>query len=430
MATPTNLPSFREKYSYHPYFLLAFHLNILPDHQLQRILKSTRHDWKQKNTKMMFGYEWYLQHQSSFTVLQQVFTNKKLLQINKALLRVIALSRFIKKYQVRIKDNIGHVSKVVLSNISRLNKDLPLASILKSLQLSYPAYLKLKRSGCKQSLLNLCRVKHPAQLLSKEVAIIKTYCVDPRWLHWPLASVYHQLIRDNAAAFTISTFYKYASLLKLQRMKAGNRRKNHRTGIRAAAPLQILHADATIFRTLDNAKNYIYLVQDNYSKAILAHQVAQDCKAHYVFGLLTSIKQQYLQPAGIESCQLITDDGPENHGVVKTITDSKEPPLIEHFIAQLDIEYSNSMIEALHKQLKYRFLYHQSIADHKALLRFIVQAIEDYNNRPHAALNGLTPLEVLNGKRYDKENYRFQILAARTNRLTENKRTACCSYSF
>ncbi|NII26638.1 hypothetical protein HB364_16230 [Pseudoflavitalea sp. X16] len=430
MTTSTDLLAFRPKYSYHPYFLLAFHLNILPDHLLLRIPKSTRHDWKQKNTQLLFGYDWYLQHQSSFTIMQQVFTNEKLLQINKALLRVIALTRFLKKYSTRIKEHIGNAGGVVLGNINKNKKVLPLQVILKYLQLPYPAYLQLKRQACRQSLLNLCRLKHPAQLLSKEVAIIKSYCTDACWLHWPLSSVYHQLIRDKAAAFTISTFYKYVSLLKLQRVQVPHRRKNHHTGIRAAAPLQIIHADATIYRTLDNAKNYIYLVQDNYSRAILGHRVAQSCKAQYVFENLAAVKEQYLQPAGMASCQLITDDGSENQGAVHFLTSTHEPPFIEHLIAQQDIEFSNSMIEAANKQLKYRFLYHRSIPDFAALQKFIAQAIEDYNNRPQAVLNGLTPLEVLNGKRYDKETYRQQIYAAKANRMAHNKRTSCCSYSF
>jgi hypothetical protein len=344
---------------------------------------------------------------------------------------VIALSRFIKRYQTRIKDNIGNAGKVVFMNIRKANEILPVGFILKSLQLPYAAYLKIKRANkCSQSVLNLCRIRHPAQLLSKEVAIIKSYCTDAPWQHWPLSSVYHQLIRDKAAAFTISTFYKYVSLLKLQRAKASHRRKNHHIGIRAERPLQILHADTTILRTLDNAKNYIYLVQDNYSKAILAVQIAQSCLAKYVLQNLTFVKEHYLKPAGVASCQLITDDGSENHGVVQTITNSTEAPFIKHLIAQLDIEFSNSMIEALNKQLKYRFLYHHQIADYKALLQFIKKAIEYYNNPPQAVLNGLTPLEALNGNQYDKSLYLQQIIAAKAIRIVNNKRTACCSYSF
>lgn len=81
----------RAKTSYHPYILLSFYLGILPLEMLERIPASTRHDWKQRNAANLFGYEWYMQNQSSFTVMQQVFNSKKLLTINRALLRIIAL---------------------------------------------------------------------------------------------------------------------------------------------------------------------------------------------------------------------------------------------------------------------------------------------------------------------------------------------------
>jgi hypothetical protein len=88
------------------------------------------------------------------------------------------------------------------------------------------------------------------------------------------------------------------------------------------------------------------------------------------------------------------------------------------------------MIEAAHKQLKYPFLYHHSIADFKALQKFIHQAIDDYNNRPHNALNGLTPLEVLNGKQFDKTNHQQQVAAAKAARMAQNKRAVFGIYSF
>ena len=249
-------------------------------------------------------------------------------------------------------------------------------------------------------------------------------------MHWPLFAVYHQMRRDGAAAFTLSTFYKYVSLLHLKRSHANKRRKNHHTGIRAAAPLQILHADSTIFKTADNHKNYIYLIQDNFSRAILSYRVSTECKARISFDNLAAVRKQYLIPAGIESCKLITDDGPENAGPVKELVAKATGPVITHLIAQCDIEFSNSMIEAANKQLKYRFLYHQHIPDHEALVQYVREAVQEYNNRPHHVLDGLTPLEVLNGAAYDKSVDQQQIRLAKSTRITENKRTKCCSYSF
>jgi transposase InsO family protein len=267
-------------------------------------------------------------------------------------------------------------------------------------------------------------------LVVREINVIKAYCADILYLHWPLASIYHQIRREGAACFTLSTFYKYVSLLGLKRRLARHRRKNHHAGIRAHAPLQILHADATVFRTADNRQSYIHLVQDNYSRTILGYTATESCKGENTFANLDAVLQKYLIPSGIASCMLLTDDGSENAGSLKNLITGTAFPTITHLIAQRDIEFSNSMIEAVNKQLKYRFLYHHSIADHAALVKYLEQAVEDYNSRPHDVLNGLTPLEVMEGKVFDKDAWQQQMLFARTNRIAENKKNKCCYYSF
>ena len=88
------------------------------------------------------------------------------------------------------------------------------------------------------------------------------------------------------------------------------------------------------------------------------------------------------------------------------------------------------MIEAVNKQLKYRFLYHHHIPDRVALVNYLQQAVQDYNNRPHDVLNGLTPLEVPDGKTLDKQACQQQMLLAKKTRIVENKKNKCCYYSF
>src|SRR5579859_1018563 len=301
------------KTSYHPYLVVAFYLNCLPDHLLHRIPRSTRHDWSHKQLSNLFGHDWYCQNQQLFHTLKEVATSRQLVRVNTALLRIIALKRFIVQYNCRIRNNIFGINAVVLSNIRKITATLPLGTTLKYLQQSYGWYLQLRNAQrCTSSLLSLCRLKHPAQLLAREVQAIKTYCCDQRFLHWPPASVYHQIVRDRAAMLSSSTFYKYTALLQLKRSAPSHRRKNHHTGIRAVAPLQILHADTTIFTTADNRKNYIYLVQDNFSRTILSYRVADTCKACFVFENLQQVHRQYLSTSGLSRCQLITDDGSEN----------------------------------------------------------------------------------------------------------------------
>lgn len=420
----------RSRQSYHPFVMVAFYLQFLPEEILAVIPRSTRHEWQHKPVAELFGYHWYCQNQHLFQTLQEIATSKKLQKINKALLRIIAVQRFMHKHKLLIRSRFSGVKEVVLNNIEKAGKQIGFNFCLKAIQFSRRQYRQLKQRICTQSPLSLCIPKHPAQLLHREVNIIKKYSEDARFICWPLASVYHQIIRDRAACFHISTFYKYITRLKLNRTNPTNRRKNHTRGIRALRCLELLHADVTVFRTADNIKAYIYLVQDNFSRAILGFSVNTCCRATVMMELVRDVHKRYLQQADTNHCQLMTDDGSENFGVVQDFVKVATHPVLEHIIAQKDVEFSNSMIEAANKNLKYHFLYHKHIADFNSLCQWLPEAISDFNNRPHHVLNGLTPLEVLNGKIPDKNAAIAQRQAAKIERIEKNKQQKCCSYSF
>ena len=76
-------------------------------------------------------------------------------------------------------------------------------------------------------------------------------------------------------------------------------------------------------------------------------------------------------PGCVRECTLLTDDDSENYGEVKQWIKASNNPKVNHVIAQADIPYSNSMIEAANKQLKYRFLYHQKINDYSRLGEYV-----------------------------------------------------------
>ena len=86
--------------------------------------------------------------------------------------------------------------------------------------------------------------------------------------------------------------------------------------------------------------------------------------------------------------------------------------------------------QAANKQLKYRFLYHQKINDYSKLEAYVEKAILDFNHRPHDVLNGLTPIEVLQGKRYNKEMLNNLLCIAKQTRIRENQKMKCCVSSF
>ena len=55
----------------------------------------------------------------------------------------------------------------------------------------------------------------------------------------------------------------------------------------------------------------------------------------------------------------------------------------------------------------------------------IETAVDEYNNKPHSALFGLSPKEVLFGKIPDKEMFKNEIFTARKLRKIENQNANC-----
>jgi len=417
----------RTKNSYHPYILVAYYLNCLPEDILTVIPRSTRFDWQHRDINNSFGYDWFKENESLFETLQIVAQNRKLLSINKVLLRVIAIKRFIDANMAGIRAGSIESKKVVFNSIRKVAGVIGVKQTLRYLNISFPYYAKLKRkASCGISTLSLCRIKHPAQLLQTEIHMIKKYCLNPDYQFWPISSVYHQMRKDCASHMNLSTFYKYVSLLNLKRSQAINRRKNHVVGIRATAPFQILHADITEFKTKDQQKAFIYLIQDNFSRAILAYRVARERSARYVREILAEVKVKYLLPSGINQCTLLTDDGSENHGEAKQWIVQNDFPKINHLIAQVDVHFSNSMIEAANKQLKYRSLYHKDIEHFEHVEGSVGNGVIDFNNRPHHVLDGLSPLEILKGKRFDKITFKKLTEVAKQNRIQKNQKEKCC----
>ncbi|MCK5368457.1 MAG: hypothetical protein KAQ62_07885, partial [Cyclobacteriaceae bacterium] len=78
-------------------------------------------------------------------------------------------------------------------------------------------------------------------------------------------------------------------------------------GIRASNPLQILHIDVTIFKPLDNTKVHIYLIIDNFSRAILIWNASIKYSSSIAMTILNeSISKHSIRP----DSTLITDGGP------------------------------------------------------------------------------------------------------------------------
>ena len=97
--------------------------------------------------------------------------------------------------------------------------------------------------------------------------------------------------------------------------------------------------------------------------------------------------------------ELIVDGGPENNNhTIDCFINSTEVDM-KKSVALKDIVFSNSMVEAANKLLKYRYLFPENIADGTQLKIALEKSINDFNEiRPHGNLGGLTPSEAYQGE--------------------------------
>ena len=141
---------------------------------------------------------------------------------------------------------------------------------------------------------------------------------------------------------------------------------------------------------------------DNYSRFILNATVSLNYAAQVTFDNISAGFEQYHINQALPNKSLVCDGGSENKGVVNDLLVEKN---IQKLVAQKDIVFSNCMVEAVNKRIKYDFLYWQHFPGFDALDKYLPSLVEQYNNKPHSSLFGFTPKEVFNGLIPSKNNF-------------------------
>ena len=192
--------------------------------------------------------------------------------------------------------------------------------------------------------------------------------------------------------------------------------------MRAAGPNVAWHIDVTAIKLIDGTKAYLHAVIDNFSRRILAWTVAdrldpmntRDVLVRAASNLERSTRAEVYMDSGVENL---------NDSVDQLFAGGA----LRRIIAQIDVSFSNSMIESWWRSLKHQWLYlHQldNVATVKKLVEFYVT---EHNERmPHSAFDGQTPDEMYFGRGArvpDELAARRQ--EARRRRLEHNRQQAC-----
>lgn len=323
-----------------------------------------------------------------------------------------------------IKSLIKNQQALVVNTIEAVMDYIPINLALKVFNISrttYQNYKSMVIHTCEASYFKWCSKRFSNQLLSTEVITIKNYMEHETYRFWSKSSVYLKAIRDKSLSCGLSTFYKYCRLLGFSNFKP-HRKLDYSNSLKTTKPNEVWCADVTIFKTADGIKHYIHILMDHFSKKILGYRVECSSSGKAIRALLQDAYLKY-RP---ESTMFLTDGGSENVNTkVGLLLNSLNNNII-HRIAQRDVLFSNSMIEAFNKVLKHQFLYPHNIGSRKQLEKVLHEAIIIYNNhKPQINLGGNTPTETFNGVPINLKKYSSGFKDQQLIRIAQNKRNSC-----
>ena len=377
--------------SYDTHLKAMYFMELFVPKEIDRLIPSSNKSrWKSQNPIEHVGYEWFKTVEKHKQQLNLVIENQQKQRSILVLLRVnlFLIKEFIQSgaYYKSMKQNMERVVDFVsyLKQYTTTEKATKLIGLKRT---TFQAYLQQVKYKCFDSPILFCFKANPLQLSFKELKKIKQLMIDEQFKHWPAGSIYYYGFRNKLFHFSKSTFYKYTKMLGLT--KRWTRKKIRKEGLRASRPNQYWHADVTIWDS-GGIRYYIYLVVDNFSRKILSWKVNKQISAKLMFENLQLAHYKFHPKNEV---QLIVDGGSENQ-IEKALNFHQLS--ICKLNALVDIDYSNSMVEATNQTIKkYYFrtlLKTQVNVDPNKELPWIIKEINSI--RPHAQLNGLTPDEA------------------------------------
>jgi len=193
-----------------------------------------------------------------------------------------------------------------------------------------------------------------------------------------------------------------------------------KTGIRAAYPNEYWHIDVTVIRLLDDTKCYLHAVIDDFSRRILSWRLARRLDPVTTCEILKEAGNSLRRTPTV-----VADSGVENvnTGVEQLISDG----VVRRVLAQVEVSFSNSMIETFWRSLRHQWLNLHSLESFTQLEQLIDFYVREHNTQmPHHAFGGQTPDEVY-FEQVDRVHDRFWTARrqARRERMEANRDQSC-----
>ena len=344
----------------------------------------------------------------------------KLRAIVRLILLVLKLSGF-KLERSRIPSGID--KQRILKAVGEAAAVIPLRAVIAFLRLSSSRFHAWNKSEtCGLSDRSSCPRTTPSRFTIAEIETIRELATSREYRHLNTGALARLAQRIGKVFASPRSWYRLVKTHGWKRPRNRIYPPKPKIGVRAVKPNEIWHVDTSLVRLLNGQRAYMHAIIDNFSRRILAWCVGESFDSAVTARLL----RQAATGLRGTSPQVYMDSGVENTN--STVTELVESGTLKRVFAQVDVQFSNSMIEAWWQMLKHQWLYLNDLDSVETVRKLVAFYVDQHNSHvPHSAFKGWqTPDEMYFSKGAEvPEQLKAARLVARQARRDSNLALRC-----
>ncbi len=288
-----------------------------------------------------------------------------------AVLRLVLTVLRISGFQLG-RTTVSAHRQALLYALDHATKVMSMRAALRVLGISSSCVSEWKRAQapCELTDQTACPMPHPQRLSAKERLSIKDMVLSTAYRHMSIRALALRAQRLGEVFAHPSTWGKMIREYGWRRPRLRVYPAKPKERVFATKPNEKWHIDVSVIRLLDGTKVYLHAVIDNFSRKILAWNVAESL---HPMGTCEVLQHAARHLHREELVQVVCDGGVENFNA--RVDEVLERFEWERIRALVDVTYSNSKIEAWWRSLKHQWLYLNqlsTIADVRRLTEFYV----------------------------------------------------------
>ena len=342
--------------------------------------RSTARGWRTKTTTEVVSLD--VLEMDTIRLQHEVILLRRRIARLLSLLRLVVIALKVSGISfARVRLPEGTAKLQLLRAIERSRSHLPLRTLLRAIGLSHARYhdwIRADRCGLDDR--PSCPRSSPQQLTLNEVNIIRDMVTSDEYRHVSTGVLAYLAQRLGKVFASPTTWYRLVRDHRWRRPRQRVHPAKPKVGIRASRPNEIWHVDTTLIRLIDGSRAYLHAVVDNFSRRILAWNVAGTFHPGVTAQLLLDASKRI--PSG--KPMLLVDGGVENFN--SAVDKVVESGLLKRVLAQTEITFSNSLIESWWRVLKHQWLYLNTLDTVATVRRLVAFYTSEHNTHlPHSA---------------------------------------------